>query len=102
MRVQYTFLAAEVSWTRDNRFNVYRGGLETLHIPSVPGSAERFFFVCCIEMAGSERGFPHQMRIELLDPDGQAILKGYERSLGTLPAPGAPARSELFPFSMPF
>jgi hypothetical protein len=74
MEIAYAFLAENCEVMPDGRFHVFRGGLEGFLCENLPAIIPAIALVIRIKIPPSDRGKPHTLELEGIDPENQSFL----------------------------
>lgn len=75
MRVVYAFLADTATGTPGGKADATGIGFDTIFAEAFPAMHAHMALVCRLEVAITECDVPHELRIEMLGPDGQLMFR---------------------------
>jgi hypothetical protein len=75
MRVVFAIVADAATDVGNGKIDISGAGIDTLFSPGFPAATAQLTLVWRLEFAPTECGHPHQIRVELLGPDGQGIIQ---------------------------
>lgn len=88
MKLAYAFLADAAQVNPDGKFSVSGGGVEILTAPGFPVLTPSLSLLIRLIVEQDELDRPHQLRLELLDPDNHNLLPpGAESTFTPQPSP---------------
>ncbi len=75
MQFAYGFLADAVQTSNDGKFNVLGGGFESIFVREFPTAHPVMGLFVKIDVLPAECDKPHDLKIELWDPDGTLVQR---------------------------
>lgn len=87
MRLAYAFPASAAEFSQDGKLSVLSGDFDTITVATFPATNPQMVLVVKLELQPLECSREHQLRVELIDADGQRLHESITISFRAQPHP---------------